>query len=394
MPERLVRRQCCERVPSVRLVPLTLCPLSFPPDVRWLPSVSFSATLPRAVALPPEPERRQFRCSCRGCRYIGAAMGFSKQRCGFLYGTCSEEGVVQARPARRRQPRSSSGPSEHQPSHLSLLPRPAAWPSARVVRCGAALLPLALTELCSPHAIHKPYPKRQVHVIYEPPQEGTVDHVVIIRNEDEENRVAFIMEQLGRATSPHSRPAEDIAQPRIPSLAPSPPAGIAEKNRSPLCRQRPAGPRRLKRVGWIFSVSVQHERHFPLSEKEVRAMAALQAEAPDDFFVTARALSLRRLPPSHPSAQSHPRGPGIPLRYPHPHPHPHLVFLPPLTSASRWRLSCEHRRSWRRCRTRKGTPRSISRPSSARSRRVGGPWAAHTSSVLLCVPPCSRPRPL
>lgn len=46
---------------------------------------------------------------------------------------------------------------------------------------------------------------------------------------------------------------------------------------------------RLKRVGWIFSVSSQQPRDFPLSEKEVRAMAALQAEAPDEFFVTVRA---------------------------------------------------------------------------------------------------------
>lgn len=41
-------------------------------------------------------------------------------------------------------------------------------------------------------------------------------------------------------------------------------------------------------MGWIFSVSVQQERDFPLSEKEIRAIAAYQAEAPDDFFVTAR----------------------------------------------------------------------------------------------------------
>lgn len=56
-------------------------------------------------------------------------------------------------------------------------------------------------------------------------------------------------------------------------------------------------------MGWIFSVSVQQERDFPLSEKEVRAMAAHQAEAPDDFFVTVSAPP-RSLPRCVPLCQS------------------------------------------------------------------------------------------
>ena len=36
----------------------------------------------------------------------------------------------------------------------------------------------------------------------------------------------------------------------------------------------------LSKVGWIFSASAQQARDFALSEKEIRAMAALQARLP------------------------------------------------------------------------------------------------------------------
>lgn len=56
--------------------------------------------------------------------------------------------------------------------------------------------PSPITCVLCPYIVADP---PQVHVIYEPPQEGEVDCVRVLRNEDEENRVNFIMEQLGRA---------------------------------------------------------------------------------------------------------------------------------------------------------------------------------------------------
>lgn len=105
--------------------------------------------------------------------YVGAALGFSIQRGGMLYGTVGEDGAVLA------------------------------------------------------------------HVIYEPPQQGSVDGVTFAVDEAEQRRVDLIAERLG-----------------------------------------------LTCVGWIFSASATVARDFALSGSELLATTALQARH-GEFFVTA-----------------------------------------------------------------------------------------------------------
>ena len=126
--------------------------------------------------------------------YIGAALGFSLQRCGLLYGEC-DEGT------------------------------------------GAVL----------------------VHFIYEPPQQGRVDCVEMGDDEGQKAKADFIAAQLG---------FKNVRAPRV--WAGGGGGGL-----------RPGGggvvlPAAWAQVGWIFSASAQ-QRDFELSEKEIRAMARMQA---------------------------------------------------------------------------------------------------------------------